>query len=221
MTKQIVTLTVGDYPTEITKLTFPQIKRYANKIGADFNVITERKFPNVPIMNYEKFQLYELAQDYDYTLFIDADAAIFPDMPDVFALSGPHMVVFWGFDFSPERFRPTLNTERDRRWQGAGTWFVGCTRSTYELWTPPEDWKEAVNNIFPVNIEAKIDASHLIDDYQLTQNIARFGLNAWTFMQFIKETNRPNTWACHNHLMTTDEKIAYLTKELGDRGLIK
>jgi len=43
MKKALVTMDIN-YPKEITKITFPYLKQYANKIDADFIVIDSRKY---------------------------------------------------------------------------------------------------------------------------------------------------------------------------------
>ena len=65
--KCVFTLNVGGYATEITDLTYPLMKGWCAKIGADFHVITERKFSEWPI-TYEKFQIYELAKEGKYMI---------------------------------------------------------------------------------------------------------------------------------------------------------
>ncbi|HWB97853.1 MAG TPA: hypothetical protein VG672_14160 [Bryobacteraceae bacterium] len=44
--KTVYTLNIGDYAPEICALTYPLMEAYARKIGADFHVIRERKFPD-------------------------------------------------------------------------------------------------------------------------------------------------------------------------------
>ena len=58
--KTIYTVNIGDYAPEICALTYPLMQAYARKIGADFHVIRERKFPAWPVV-YEKLQVHELA----------------------------------------------------------------------------------------------------------------------------------------------------------------
>lgn len=51
--KTIYTLNIGDYAPEICALTYPLMQAYARKIGAEFHVIRERKFPDWPL-DYEQ-----------------------------------------------------------------------------------------------------------------------------------------------------------------------
>ncbi len=68
MKKILYTLNVPDadgneYAPEIRKITYPFLKAWAYKIGAEFFEITERKFPEMPPV-YEKFQIYELSKEH-------------------------------------------------------------------------------------------------------------------------------------------------------------
>jgi indolepyruvate ferredoxin oxidoreductase beta subunit len=72
MTKAVWVLYINNYFPELCKYTLPTIKLYAQKIGADFNLITTRKYLEFPI-TYEKIQIYELGNNYDWNILIDAD----------------------------------------------------------------------------------------------------------------------------------------------------
>lgn len=62
--KVLYTLDIDNYQPAIKALTFPLMKAYAAKIGAEFCPITERKFPEWPIV-YEKLQIFELGSGFD------------------------------------------------------------------------------------------------------------------------------------------------------------
>ena len=76
MKKLVITLNINNYEPNITELTLPYMRKYSEKIGADFRIITERKYPQYSL-NYEKFQLYDIAADYDWTIFFDAVLQMF------------------------------------------------------------------------------------------------------------------------------------------------
>lgn len=82
MKKTIYTLNVNDYSREVTNITYPFIAGYAKKIGADFQIISTRKFPDFPVV-YEKFQMYELGKDNGWNIYVDSDALVHPDTFDV------------------------------------------------------------------------------------------------------------------------------------------
>ena len=85
MKKLLVTLNINDYDKEITELTFPYMKEYAQNIGADFHIIKERMYPNFPLM-LEEFQMYKFAEIYDWIIFLDGDCLINPKGVDVTTL---------------------------------------------------------------------------------------------------------------------------------------
>jgi hypothetical protein len=58
MKKAIVTLNIGNYSSEITKLTYPFIQKYADKINTDLKIISKRIFSDYPIY-YKRLQICE------------------------------------------------------------------------------------------------------------------------------------------------------------------
>ena len=104
MKKLLITFDIN-YTKEITDITCPYMKSYANKIGADFKIITERKFQDQPII-CEKFQVYDISKEYDWTILIDCDAIIHPNCPDVTEVYNKDVVIFNAYDLYPLRFKP-------------------------------------------------------------------------------------------------------------------
>ncbi len=219
MKKVVYTLALKGYPHELTDLTFPWIRHYAEKIGADFRVIEERKFPDWPV-TAEKCQIFELGQDNDWSVFIDADALINPELFDVTSIMPKDTVIFTGQDMANMRFRASKYDLRDQRYLGACTWFVVCSDWTIDLWRPldmtPE---EAIANIFPTNAERNcligdgskgIGPEKLIEDYICSQNIARFGLKHITIEGHLKQRwgRVYDSYYWHQYTMQLDEKIA-------------
>ncbi len=82
MKKAVYTVNIGNYIPDISAITVPAFKAYAERIGADFIQITERKFSPFAF-GYEKMQIYELGKDYDYNVYFDLDVIISPKMFDV------------------------------------------------------------------------------------------------------------------------------------------
>ena len=106
----------NNYAPEITELTYPLIKHYAEKIGADFYTITERKFPNMPPV-YEKMQIYDLGKkmENDWNIYIDSDALVHPDFFDVTNFIKKDTVVHNGADMANNRWRYDKYFIRDGR----------------------------------------------------------------------------------------------------------
>jgi len=186
--KTLFTVCVDNYAPEITELTFPFIKRWASKIGADFHVITERKFPHLP-PPCEKLQIYRLAQEMqnDWNIFVDADAFIHPEAPDFTVMLPRDTVCHHGRDFAPIRWKYDRYFLRDGRNIGSANWFTIASDWCIDLWKPIDDLtvEEIIANISPVPMEtlSNVDAAHLIDDYTLSRNIAKYGFKCTTVIE--------------------------------------
>jgi hypothetical protein len=211
--KTVFTLNIN-YPKEITNITYPFIEQYTRKIGADFHIIDKRKFPDMPIV-YEKFQIYTLASDWN--IYIDSDALIHPDTFDITQLLPEDTVMTCGQDFAPIRFKYDKYFQRDGRHIGGGNWFTVASSLCTDLWHPLDiPLHEAVKNIYPTILEknGEITPAHLIDDYTISRNIAKYGLKFTSFVAMLEKYNKPGEFLFHEYLYTTKEKIANLHKVL-------
>ena len=207
--KTLFTLNIGNYAPEITAITYPLLKYWANKIGADFHTITERKFPDWPV-TYEKLQIYELAQQMgnDWNIYVDSDAVIHPETLDWTLYLPKDTVSHNGRDFANIRWRYNDYMRRDGRHWGSCNWFTIASDWCVDLWRPLDiPFDEAVENIFPTRQErnAVTERDHLIDDYSLSNNIARFGLKAKTIMDVQKDLGFADS-SFHYHLYNITEK---------------
>lgn len=81
----IVTMAIGEQEQKVAAISHPLMKAYANRINADFHVITQRKWPDVHIF-FEKHQICEIVKAYDRTLYVDTDIMIRDDSPNIFNL---------------------------------------------------------------------------------------------------------------------------------------
>lgn len=231
MKKVIFTLNIDGYPHEITDLTYPLLQRYAEKIGAEFRIIRDRKFPDWPL-TYEKIQIYELGRGYDWVIYFDGDALIFPDLFDVTAPLPRDTVLFNNKDFSPNRFKPDKYALRDGRFIGAGNWFSVCSDWCLDLWTPLDiGLEEAIGNIKTTVREhrAGIQPEHLIDDYTLTRNIAKFGLKHTIMPAILEKFERyiPNAFPpkvenyfWHQYVQSIDEKLVKMKEMMQKWGVL-
>jgi hypothetical protein len=223
--KVLFTVVVDNYAPALTELTFPWLRHYASKIGADFHIISDRKSPHLPPA-MEKLQIYDLGKDNDWNVYIDADALINPDLMDVTSLLHKDTVLFTGKDMAAMRFRPTGYEKRDGRYIGACNWFCAASDWCIDLWYPLDlTREEAINNIFPVCSEKMsgiIDPAHLMDDYTLSRNIARFGLKHLTIEQDLKpKFNRPyDNYYWHQYTMPIETKVQKMLEILVLWGMI-
>ena len=214
MKKTIFLLNIDNFAPEVTEITYPLIRYYADRIGAELHIITERKFPTMPV-TYEKLQIYTLAREQgnDWNIYIDSDTLIHPECPDFSLYLKPDEIAFHAIDYSPMRFRPDRVFLKDHRFQAPGNWLAIASRKCLNLWKPLDiSLKEALSNIFvsPQEFQAGIKKEHLIDDYTLARNIAQFHLKVKTCKQIYEEQKFWPGFLQHQYLMPTSERVAYL-----------
>jgi hypothetical protein len=218
MKKVIWTLNIDDYAPEITAITYPLLRHYAHKIGAEFQIISERKFPTWPVV-YEKLQIYELGRDNDWNIYIDSDALVHPDMFDVTDHLPKDVVAHNGNDMAGNRWRYDRFFRRDGRHIGSCNWFTVASDWCIDLWKPLDDLTpdEALGNIFPVVSEVNsgcFDRSHLIDDYTLSRNIARYGFKFKTVMKIQDAMNDKGSYLWHVYTVSQPEKLRQMKEML-------
>lgn len=225
--KTIFVLNVDNYAPEIREITYPFIKHYAHKCGADFFEIKERKYPGWPPV-YEKFQIYELAQEMenDWNIYIDSDALIHPDLMDMTNHLSKDTVAHNGRDPASHRWKYDRYFKRDGRHIGSCNWFTIGSDWCIELWKPLDDLtlEGAVRNISPMvqEINTVVVAEHLIDDYTMSRNIAKYGLKFTTFGDVFKSLGYAASpgllW--HHYTIPIDEKVVRLKEVLKQWGLL-
>jgi len=224
--KTIFTLNIDGYAPEITELTFPLLNRYAKKIGADFHVIKNRRWPSFPPV-YEKLQIYYLAQEMqnDWNLYIDADALVHPSMIDITNLIRKDTVLHNGSDYAGLRWRYDRFFQRDGRNIGSCNWFTMASDWCVELWHPLDDLtlEEAFDNIYVTANENNcgvMDRTHLIDDYTLSRNIAKYGLKFTTFQQLQADAVHAQGFLWHKYTIPNEQKAAEMKVILKQWGVL-
>lgn len=214
MRKALWTLNLGlKYAPEITALTYPWMERYAKKCGMDFRIITDAKWPDLPPV-YEKLQLYTLGRQYDWNLYVDSDALIHPDFVDLTEFLPRDTVLHYGCDFGPNRFRSDEYFRRSGRCIGSCNWFTIASSDCLDLWHPLDDisYEQALRNIFPTTNERTfgMEPSHLIDDYTLSRNIARYGLKATTVAdQLSRFGHGKEQYLWHEYVTSIPDKVLH------------
>lgn len=218
--KTIFTLAIDNWRPDVTELTFPLLKRYAAKIGADFYVINKRKSSDWPI-TYEKFQIYNLAQEMknDWNIYIDADALIHPETPDFTLYLNKDTVSHVGLDAAPIRWKYDRFFLRDGRDIGSCNWFTVGSDWCIELWHPADDLtpQEVMDRCHPTvaeELSGVIDPYHLIDDFLVGRNIAKFGLKFKTIDAIIKEKYPESWFFWHQYTMPPEQKVFEMKKTL-------
>ena len=224
--KTVFTLNLNpDTYKEITDLTYPLLKEYCRKIGAEFYEIKDRKFPEWKSPTYEKCQVYALAQEMenDWNIFIDCDALVHPDTPDFTSLISKDVVLHNGHDFGPIRWKYDRFLLRDGRHIGSPTWLCVASDWCIELFKPLDDMtpEEAYDCIFPVTGELKcgVEPFRLIEDFVFSRNIAKYGLKFTSFIELTKILRFDGNFLFHMYATPIEEKVAKLKIQLKDWGL--
>jgi hypothetical protein len=225
MKKTIYTLNIDNYAPQITALTYPLIQRYADKIGANFEIIGTRQFPGWPVV-YEKLQIHELGKDNDWNIYIDSDAIVHPDMFDVTDHLTKDTVLHNGRDMAGNRWSYDRFFRRDGRHIGSCNWFTVASDWCIDLWKPLDDltFEEAVKNIHPVMSEAAtglIAPSHLIDDYTVSRNIAKFGLKFDTLIEMQARRKDQGAYLFHLYNIPESAKLEQMSNYLLSKGLMR
>ena len=218
MKKTIYTLNIGGYNTRITDITYPFIRYYANKIGADFHIITEKKFPGWPPV-YEKLQIYELAQKHgnDWNIFVDSDCLIHPETIDWTEHIPKDTVAQNGSDFANIRWKYDRFFRRDGRHIGTCNWFSVFSDWCIEMMKPCDDMSldEILTCVSPTTEEYNFGMvlGHFVDDYVISRNIAKYGIKYTTFKKILKDLTMENAeFFFHLYTVSENEKVAFLKK---------
>lgn len=200
MKKLLVTLNIGDYDKEITEFTFPYMEEYAKNIGADFHIITERKFPDFDI-NLEKFQLYDICLDYDWTIFLDADCLINSKGTDLTKLVENDRIIISSYN-NPEHHFHAKNIEGQYNLNYYAPFFFLVfhknSRDCVKLYQNPLDYyqyinfksenKEFVKYFEDKNLPEikKLDGIFL-DEFLLTLNLHRYNIKTSSLQEDFPE----------------------------------
>lgn len=179
--KLLVTLDIN-YPKDITELTFPYLKKYADKIGADFLVLNERKFPKYSVLN-EKMQLYDASKGYDWTFFCDADLLIHPDLFDLTDYMEKDTALFWSISQNTAKYKPNDYFRRVKRDVAIATTFFVFSDWLRDLskFDQSETQEQLSSQVVPINAELRYDRIATTngwgtDELIISKNIAKYGL---------------------------------------------
>lgn len=79
----LFTIAVGEAYQRMAALTHPSLRRYADRIGADFLSVSSS---DASSPHWEKCRIFDLLNDYDRILYLDTDMIVRDDCPDIFKL---------------------------------------------------------------------------------------------------------------------------------------
>jgi hypothetical protein len=169
--KCVYVVATPGYQPEMCAITLPNLKQYADRLKADFRIITERKFPEWPVV-CEKQQIHELGTDYDWNISIDADMLVHPAIDDFTEWHPPtHVGNWWYYDM-----RHYFDVEqhpyfaRDGRFYGIVECLVASSKYTHQLWEPLSGHFDDYKSVF------KDHNYWRMGEYCLSHNLAKYGL---------------------------------------------
>lgn len=184
MKKTVYTLCVDQYMPDLCALTLPNHAEYAERIGADFQIITKRWYPGWH-PTYEKLQIYDLGQNNDWNIHIDADILIHPSLRDVTEGSLPWQIRWYSIYDASLYFACDRYFARDQRKLGVCSSFLAVPSLCHEIWKPFScSYEEALKGI---------NKPHGIDDYCFSRNFAKYGLKG----DFIFSEGDDTNWIQH------------------------
>lgn len=144
MKNLVLTIAVGDAYQEMAQLTHPTIRRYAEKVGADFLCI-DKSTLSTP--HWEKLTaIYGLLNRYERILYADTDILIRDDCPDLFEIVQPNQLAAFdeapftdGRGYSMSRAAEAYGI-KPKQWDGRyfNTGVMLVPRQFKELFTKPE-----------------------------------------------------------------------------------
>jgi ADP-heptose:LPS heptosyltransferase len=88
MKNAVVTIAMGENFQSIARMTHPSLRKYAERIRADFVVIDQQKVSQTS-PHFEKFQIYDLLNRYERIIYIDTDVIVRDDCPNLFDVVKP------------------------------------------------------------------------------------------------------------------------------------
>jgi len=168
--KCIHVVALNNWQPELCAITIPNLMAYAKKIGADFNIISEPKFPTFP-PNYERFQIWEEGKNYNWNFNIDADTILSKDCEDPTEWIDPASVAsLWGLD--TKYYFKTSDDYYFIRYNymwGVADQFTVTSKFVHDIWTPTQMTFEQTSS-------RCLKEPRQVSEYILSRNMAMFGL---------------------------------------------
>lgn len=197
--KAVVTMCFGEFEY-MAEVTHPSIKAYADKIGADFLVINERKISK-KYLHYEKFQLHDMFKDYHRIIYVDTDIIIRPDCPNLFDMVKEYKLGI----FDEGRFGDFLPVVRDAcvkynisipKWerQSYNTGVMVLSRLHRKIFVKPEQEYDIVGGL--AHYEQPYINLKIISGGYLVQDIG-YKFNRMSLMDKLTGEHRLSSYIVH------------------------
>ena len=140
----VITVATGKPFRNLLDVTRASIALYARRCDADYIELTNE---TENWWGFEKFRVRHFAEQYDETLFVDADCVINPQAPSCFGLDAP-LWIHDDWDYlkttdwinkERDEIERTLGITMERRDTCLNTGVVYVKRSAADFWTRPGD----------------------------------------------------------------------------------
>ena len=169
--KCIHVVAFDDYKPLMCEITLPNLRAYADKIGADFNLIREKRFDGYP-PNFERLQVWWAGNDYDINFNIDADTLMHKDAEDPSEwFPHDHFGSLWAMDADFYFDMRDIYFQRDGRNLSVSDNFTVSTRFTHDAWEPP-----AKEITYDLMVKKCFKDPRQVSEYWISRNIARYGI---------------------------------------------
>lgn len=173
--RAVAVLNVNNYRPDICEITLPNLKGYADRIGADFIQINSRKYPDWHPA-YEKLQAWQLSHDFDELILIDADIILHPKFIDMLTPLPDNCFGSWmsysilNKDLSLWPADKDPYFLRDGRNFGVVGSMVACKKNTKHIFKPLS------SRHAPEETQKMLYRPAIIDEYVMSRNAAKYGL---------------------------------------------
>lgn len=173
MSKCIHVVCLPGYQPAMCELTLPNLRAYAKKIGADFNLIDKTAFKSLDFPpNYEKFQIWLAGRDYEWNINIDADTVLHPEFPDITQDADPNKFCsLYGMQADYYFNTNSIPFQRDGRNQAIADQFTLSSRLTHDMWKPLAG-KLSYSEMSSL---CKRDPRQ-VSEFNLSYNLAKYGI---------------------------------------------
>ena len=208
--KCIHVVAINNWQPELCAITIPNLLNYAKKIKADFNLITEARFPTFP-PNYERFQIWEEGKNYEWNFNIDADTLLHKDCKDPTEYMNPTFVgSLYGIDpqFYFDIKKDPYFMRYDYKW-GVADQFTVSSILVHDFWFPTDRPFEEVS-------KKCLKESRQVSGYILSRNMARFGLN---HTGILEDLTKHYSLMFTSSKMTKEEALIKLNDKLKEWGM--
>jgi hypothetical protein len=162
MNKCIHVVCVNNYRLDIACKTVPYLQFYAKRIGADFNLITDRKYPEWPV-TYEKMQIYDLGKKYNCNILLDCDILLDHKMYDITEIVPSNCIGTWMV------YDPAITIKEDEFIKLDGSDRIPVTNCIVTRQSQHEFWKP-FDSISMATALSRMKREFVIDEYCVGRN---------------------------------------------------